>query len=313
MRSLRIVVCLSLLFIFALSAYAQLTENEKTAILIGQEFYTRSNIVYRVANNYEAKLDVYGPMRAKSPVPVVMMIHGGGWVLGTKEENTLYALPYLEMGFAVVNVEYRLAKVSLAPAAVEDCLCALHWIGRNAKQYNFDLNKVIVTGGSAGGHLALTTGMIPASAGFENECAWENDNHWKGTWNDTRPKVAAIINWFGISDVNDMLQGPNVRSYAVSWLGGQPDREAIAKRVSPITYVRADLPPILTIHGDADPLVPYSQSVKLHEMLTKAGVKNRFLTVPGGGHGGFTNEQQLKAFETVKEFLAGLGITPVPR
>jgi acetyl esterase/lipase len=67
----------------------------------------------------------------------------------------------MAMGFAVVNVEYRLGKTSLAPAAVEDCLCALHWVGRNAKKYNFDLSKVIVTGGSAGGHLALTTACPP--------------------------------------------------------------------------------------------------------------------------------------------------------
>ena len=77
------------------------------------------------------------------------------------------------------------------------------------------------------------------------------------------PKVAAIINWYGITDVNDMLSGPNARAYAVQWLGSPPNREAIAKSVSPLTYVRADLPPILSIQGDADPIVPYSQNVRL--------------------------------------------------
>ena len=125
------------------------------------------NIVYTRAANYEAKLDLYRPAESRTPTPVVLVIHGGGWVNGSKEDVATAVLPYMEMGFAVINVEYRLAKISPAPAAVEDCLCALHWVGRHAKEQNFDLNKVVVTGSSAGGHLALTTAMIPTSAGFE--------------------------------------------------------------------------------------------------------------------------------------------------
>jgi acetyl esterase/lipase len=287
---------------------AQLTEGERASVLIGHDYEVEANVKYSVANNYEAKLDVYKPSTAKTPVPVVMMIHGGGWVAGTKEGSTLYVLPYLQMGFAVVNVEYRLGKVSLAPAAVEDCLCALHWIGRNAEKYHFDLNKLVVTGGSAGGHLALTTAMIPESAGFENQCASVDDPDWSGPWKSPRPKVAAVINWFGITDVADMLQGANIRSYAVSWVGSLPNREELARRLSPLTYVRADLPPILTIHGDADKLVPYSHGVRLHQALAKAGVRNQLFTIPGGGHGDFTPEQELKAWETIKAFLGNAGL-----
>lgn len=289
---------------------AQMSEAARSAVRIEHDYDIEPNVVYRVANGYQAKLDVYRP-ESKAPTPVVMMIHGGGWVEGTKEQDSLYALPYLQMGFAVVNVEYRLAKISLAPAAAEDCLCALHWIGRNAKKYNFDLAKVVVTGGSAGGHLALTTAMIPSSAGFENACAYEEDEPWTGPGINARPKVAAVINWFGITDVLDMLHGPNTRAYAVSWLGSLPDREDLAKRLSPLSYVRSDLPPILTIHGDADKLVPYSHAVRLHEALAKAGVRNQLFTIQGGGHGDFTLDQELKAFETIRTFLASAGISPV--
>jgi len=302
-------VVIVLLFFAGTGARAQLSEGERSAALIGNHYEVEANITYLVASNYEAKVDVYRPHLAKAPVPVVMMIHGGGWVAGTKEGSILYLLPYLEMGFAVVNVEYRMAKVAPAPAAVEDCLCALHWIGRNAKKYNFDLAKVIVTGGSAGGHLALTTAMIPESAGFESICAYQDDENWSGPWTSKRPKVAAVVNWFGITDVADMLQGPNIRAYAVSWLGSQPNREDLAKRLSPLSYVRADLPPILTIHGDADALVPYSHAVRLHAALNKARVRNQLFTVPRGGHGEFTDEQQAKAFEVIRTFLAGAGIT----
>jgi acetyl esterase/lipase len=293
----------------AAAQVAPLGEAEKAAILVGQHFSAETNIVYKVANRYEAKLDLYRPRQAAGTTPVVMMIHGGGWLFGSKEDSVLYLLPYLQMGFAVVNVEYRMGSVSLAPAAVEDCLCALHWIGRNAKKYQFDLGKVVITGGSAGGHLALTTAMIPSSAGFENECAYEDDQGWTGTFVDSRPKVAAVVNWFGITDVADMIQGPNTHGYAVSWLGSVSNREDLARRVSPLTYVRPGLPPILTIHGDADKLVPYSHAVRLHEALTKAGVRNQLLTLPGAGHGGFTDEQELKAFEAVRAFLAAAGVS----
>jgi acetyl esterase/lipase len=102
--------------------------------------------------------------------------------------------------------------------------------------------------------------------------------------------------------------GDECRRHAVSWLGNLPNRE-LAKRVSPLTYVRSGLPSILTIHGDADKLVPYSHAGRLHEALTKAGVRNQLtlVTLPGAGHADFTNEQELKAFETVRAFLVGVG------
>jgi acetyl esterase/lipase len=309
MRAIRFLLPLFLFFAIAGISRAQLSEGERAAISIEHGYEITPNISYFVGNNFETKLDVYRPRDAKSPTPVVLMIHGGGWVAGEKEHNALEGVPYMEMGFAVVNVEYRLAKVSLAPAAVEDCLCALHWLARNAKQYNFDLTKIITSGGSSGGHLALTTGMIPSSTGLDAECAFRDD--WSNSKADPLPKVAAIINWYGITDVADMLQGPNMRSYAVSWFGSLPNREEIARQVSPLTYVRAGLPPIITIHGDADPVVPYSDAVRLHEALDKAGVRNQLVTIPGGGHGGFPVDQKMRAFEAIKAFLADAGITAV--
>jgi acetyl esterase/lipase len=205
--------------------------------------------------------------------------------------------PWFEMGWNVVNVEYRLARVALAPAAVEDCLCALKYVVAQAKTYDVDVNRIVVTGESAGGHLALTTGMIPESTGLDNECTGPRT-----------PKVAAIINWFGITDVNDVIDGPNRRDIAATWLGSLPNREEIARRVSPLTYVRPGLPPILTIHGDADPTVPYPEAVRLHEALSKANVPNQLLTIPGGKHGNFTPEERTKIFLTIREFLSKHGI-----
>jgi acetyl esterase/lipase len=305
MLVLRLVGVAGFLTFAAILSSAQLPDGVRSAVLVVHAYDVVSNIVYKVANNYELKLDVYQPHAASGPVPVVMMIHGGGWISGSKDDYVLNAGPYLAMGFAVVNVEYRLGKVSLAPAAAEDCQCALRWIGVHAKQYNFDLEKIVVTGTSAGGHLSLATGMIPASAGFANDCANMSPPA------DAGPKVAAIINIFGITDVADLLQGPNLRTYAVSWLGSQSAREDLAKRLSPLTYVRSGGPAVLTIHGDADPTVPYSHAVRLHEALSNAGVRNQLLTIRGGGHGGFTAEQDILAFETTRNFLESLGIRAI--
>ena len=137
-------------------------------------------VTYLTANNWEAKLDVYAVRNSTQPTPTVIYIHGGGWVGGSKEGSLLNLLPYLEMGWAAVNVEYRLARVSQAPAAVEDCLCALRWVIRNAKEYNFDTSKLVVTGHSAGGHLSLTTGMIPATAGLDRQCPGKRRSQGRG-------------------------------------------------------------------------------------------------------------------------------------
>jgi acetyl esterase/lipase len=282
----------ALLALLASPAFAQLSPTATWAAHAVNEYQVTPNLTYLVANNYEDKLDIYHRRGVTSPQPTLIYIHGGGWVGGTKEASQMSLVPWLEMGWNVVNVEYRLARVSLAPAAVEDCLCALRWIANHAKDYHIDTTRLVVTGESAGGHLALTTGMIAESAGLDRECP-----------GPALPKVAAIINWYGITDVSDLLDGPNRKSYAVAWLSSMPDREEIARRVSPLTYVREGLPPILTIHGDADPTVPYTHALRLKDALTKAGVPNELVTVPGGKHGGFTPDERTRIFTTIHEFL----------
>jgi acetyl esterase/lipase len=264
---------------------------------ISNDYNVTPNITYLTANNFEAKVDVYIPRAIPGPHPTVIYIHGGGWVQGSKEANVLRLLPYFEMGFAVVNVQYRLGRVSLAPAAVEDCRCALRWVIQRAKEYNFDTSKIVVTGHSAGGHLALTTGMLTSAAALDRQCPSPGE-----------PKVAAIVNWYGITDVVDLLDGTNQKTYAVTWLGSLPNREEIARRVSPLQYIRKDLPPILTIHGDADPTVPYAHATKFDAALRQAGVPTVLHTVPKGGHGNFPTAEQIKAFDAVRTFLTKYGM-----
>ncbi|WP_020652246.1 alpha/beta hydrolase [Massilia niastensis] len=294
----------------ALSAAAQ--DDLRTAVLLSHTQTVEPNVTYLTASGQALKLDLYRPVApGGQPLPVVLHFHGGGWVAGSREGTVLDVLPWLRMGFAVLNVEYRLARTALAPAAVEDTLCALQWVGLNAKRYNLDLARVVTTGGSAGGHLALATAMLPPDSPFASQCA-ANEPAWSGPYVNPAPKVAAVVNWFGITDVADMLEGPNIRSYAVAWFGSMAGRAALARSLSPLTYVRPGGPPVFTIHGDADPMVPYAHAMRLKIALDKAGVRNALHTIKGGDHGGFSLDQQVAAFEAARDFLRGLGIVPAP-
>jgi len=299
MRSSIAVTVLAFIVLIPCQLDAQHSEAFQWAANLHNAYRIQSDIIYSTANNYDAKLDLYLP-RTQGPTPVVVYIHGGGWVAGSKEGAQLVFLPYLKLGWAVANVEYRLAKNSLAPAAVEDCRSALRWVYRHAEEYGFDTTQILITGNSAGGHLSLTTGMLRTSDGFDRPPEWLTVV--------PEPPVAAIVNWYGITDVVDLLDGENMQTYAVHWLGTQANREEVARSVSPVSYVRPGLPPIVTVHGDQDQLVPYAHAVRLHEALTKAGVPNKLITVPGGRHGGFNQAEMERIFEEIFAFLRDQGM-----
>ena len=215
-------------------------------------------------------LDVFSPEQSGSEKRCgVLMIHGGGWVNGTKESVVeKFVLPWVEKGCVVANVEYRLAAVAPAPAAVEDVLKAADWFSSNAKKYNVDTRRIVATGGSAGGHLALMTALTPKSAKF-----------------GPTGKIAAVVNFYGITDVEDQLGGENMRKYAVTWVPPSENRMELARRVSPLTYIRKDVPPVLTLHGTVDPTVPYEHGVRLTKALRDAGADAEMISVPNGVHG----------------------------
>ncbi len=292
------------------------SQNDVTATLnhIANAYVLVPNITYRTVSNWDAKLDVIQPRGLTAPNPTLVYYHGGGWTSGTKESATLSLLPYLQMGWSVVNVEYRLTDVALAPAAVEDSRCALRWVYKNARQYNFDVTRIVTTGTSAGGHLALIAGMLPASAGFDNTCAADRSggSNAIGPNNTDELKVAAIVDWFGIADVGELLSGPNMKSYAVAWLGAMPNRDELARQVSPMTYVRAGIPPIISVHGDADPTVPYGQKQRFHQALDRIGAAHELVTVAGGRHGGFTDAEQLKNYAAIRAFLTTRRVMTAP-
>lgn len=330
MRAKFMSICL-LLAATTVPGLAQLSPSAKWAAEAAAQYTMNANITYRTASNQQLKMDVYYRRGVTSAQPTLVYMHGGFWVAGAKETAITALLPWLEMGWNVVNVEYRLGAASdpttLAPAAVDDCFCALRFVAALPASYNIDRNKIVVTGESAGGHLALSMGIIPESAGLGRECAGAAAPPAPAGARGGAPaaapaapaapaalppipKVAAVINWFGITDVPDVIDGTNRQAAAVRWFGDMANPLDVAKKVSPLSYVRAGLPPIITIHGDSDRTVPYPEAVRLHEALAKVNVPNQLVTVPNGGHGGFSAEERVRVYTAIREFLTRNGVMP---
>lgn len=262
-----------------------------------QGFTAQLNVVYAKVKDWEGRMDLYLAPKEKGPSPVVINIHGGGWNHGVKESQTGFNT-FFKMGFAVANISYRLTGYATAPAAVEDARCALIYLIKNARELNIDTSRIVVMGGSAGGHLALMAGLLGNDHRFDGNCPGIENIH-----------VAAIIDKYGITDVWDWGYGTNVTSKsAIRWLGDKANDRKFAASVSPITYVNKNSPPVFIVHGDADPTVSYQQSVDLHKKLMEAGIKTEFMTVKGGLHGKFDREKNSELNKAIAEFLKELKI-----
>lgn len=264
-----------------------------------ESFKANLDEVYTKVGDWEGRMDLYYQPSNAKPTPIVINMHGGGWKNGVKESQGGFT-SFFKAGIAVANIEYRMTNYATAPAAVEDARCALIFLIQNAKRFNIDINKIVVMGGSAGGHLALMSGLLADNHLFDSNC--------QGVEN---VKVAAIIDKWGITDVwawayNDY--GPAIRKSKspTDWLGPKKNDQVFAKSVSPIWYVNKKSPPTLIIHGDADSTVPYMQSQELLEQFKKVGVRAELITVSGGGHGKFTKEKNIELSKNILDFILSL-------
>lgn len=265
-----------------------------TGVRLLADFRVFARRPYRTVGGRSLELDLCVPAQPHGPSPVFVLFHGGGWVAGSRETVSLHLLPWMERGWATVNVEYRLAGEALAPAAAWDARAAVGWVAERAGEHRLDPDRIVVGGLSSGGHLALLTGMgadLPPEPGATGESPGP-------------VRAAAVVSWFGISDVSALLQGDRPRAYARRWMGRDADVLDRAAALSPVRWVGGDTPPVLTIHGTADPVVPWEQSVRLHEALDRVGVPNRLLTLEGAGHGDFNAETWARVYGEVFDFLA---------
>jgi len=265
--------------------------------LPGGSIASELDIPYAGTRNPMQRLDLFLPKDHRAvKLPVIVFFHGGGWMSGDKADGAQRLTPFVRTGqYAGVSVNYRLSREAKWPAQLDDIKAAIRWVRENATKYGFDPDHIGVWGPSAGGHLALmlgVTGDVPERVE-------------SGSRRDMSSKVAAVANFFGVTDMPALLLEPCETDHSgadapEALLIGGPIGENTekAKSASPTTFVTAGDPPVLTVHGDADPKVPYDQAVLLDAALREAGVPRYFVTVKGGGHGDFGTaaDDRVKAF-----------------
>ena len=255
--------------------------------------------VYRDVDGRPLHLDIYvHPDAGKTPGPVLVHFHGGGWARGARPESWTGFRAYLAAGFSVITVQYRLAGQAPAPAAVQDARCVLHWVGANASRFGFDSRRIVVSGTSAGGHLALMTGLLPPANDVDPDDCKQG------------PKAAAILDFYGPTDLT-ATDGTKRHPTIANWIGTGAGAAAMERRMSPVAWLSAASPPVFIGHGDADPVVPVAQSTELKRRLDALAVPSDIFVVAGGGHGKFDPASQSAMTARALTFLCGRGI-PTP-
>lgn len=237
----------------------------------------QSDVVYGRAGGEDLKLDVYFPTNAPGRrLPVVMYVHGGGWVMGSKAMLSMMPGPteLLRRGYLVVAIDYRLAPQSKFPAMIEDAKCAVRFLRAHADDFRLDPKRIGVMGDSAGGHLVALLGLTDASDGFEGD-----------GWNDQSSAVQAVVDLYGPTDFADGKTNYVTIKLVQEAFGATNAADPVLVRASPVTYITGHAPPFLILHGDHDGLVDIKQSEELNLRLQAAGDISTFVVITNFAHG----------------------------
>ncbi len=262
----------------------------------------QEDVVYAEVDGNKLPLRLFIPTDVKNP-PLVVYIHGGSWRAGSYKNCELASLT--EQGFAAASIEYRFTNVAIFPAQIHDCKGAIRWLRANAGKYGYDASRIGVTGTSAGGHLAVLLGTSADVADLEGTVGGNLDQS---------SRVAAVVDYFGPTDfvlrAKTHPERANAKGSSTFGLLGGPaiEKTEQAKRASGVTYVSADDPPLLIIHGDQDKSVYLDQSESIHKAYEAARLDVAMIVVPGGVHGGkvfFTGENIRRVQEFLDKHLRG--------
>jgi acetyl esterase/lipase len=251
------------------------------------------DIPYETVDDSALKLDLARPAGA-GPHPCVVCLHGGAWKGGSRRDVAWFCRQLADEGFVAAAVGYRLAPKNKWPAQIEDVKTAVRFLRKNADKYGIDPNRIAAMGFSAGGHLAALLGTTDTEAGFEGTL-----------YRDQSSRVQCVVDFFGPADLTLYTETPGIEAAMFKpFLGtSYRDKPDVYKKASPIEHVSKDDPPFLIVHGTADIIVPIIHSERLHEKLTKAGVKSELITVKGAGHG-WTGKDAISTTAATLEFLS---------
>ncbi len=233
------------------------------------------DVPYGETGGQKLLLDVYQPAgECKSPLPAIVMVHGGAWRGGNKRDFAGLAREFAQKGYVVFSVGYRFAPQYTYPAQLDDVQRAVRWIRAHAKNYCVDPKRIGALGGSAGGHLVALLGLRETRDNSDKSLAKYSS------------KVQCVVDLFGPTDLTVFPEDNPVVSVVYDFIGKKP-KEApdLYKDASPMYHISRKSAPFLVVHGTADPIVPVEQSDRFVEALKKAKVEVTYLRIEGVGHG----------------------------
>ena len=236
----------------------------------------RPDITYATVAGEDLKLDVATPKGLDHAVPAVVVIHGGGWMGGKRQDMTAIAKETAAHGYVSATISYRFAPKHRFPAQIEDVKCAVRYLRAHAKELNIDPRHIGAMGVSAGAHLSMMLGTLDSADGMEGD----------GGNSDQPSKVQAVVSFVG--PVNLIIENYTETQTQIleAFLGGKPkEKEADCRRASPITYINKGDAPMLCFFGTADPLISYDQAFQITNALATAEVPGRVELILGAGHG----------------------------
>ncbi len=253
------------------------TQTVAVAQQVSDTVIREDGIEYSNPDGVSLQLNLVRPKTGEGPFPAVLCIHGGGFRAGKRESYDVLCNKLAERGYVAATITYRLAPAHKFPAAVHDTKAAVRWLRANAAKYGINPDRIGVTGGSAGGHLAQFLGVTANVPQFEGD----------GGNADQSSTVTCVVNVYGPSDFTKSY-GKSVDAHEVLplWFGGDlTTHRALHIQGSPLYWVTPNAAPTLCIHGTEDKYVAHEQAVWLIDRLQAATVEAELLTLEGAGHG----------------------------
>lgn len=266
------------------------------------------------------KMDIHVPDDGKDSHKVIVLIYGSAWFSNNAKASAFqsYGKQLLDGGFAVVSINHRASTEAKFPAQINDVKAAIRYVRGNAAKYGFDTSFVGITGFSSGGHLsslAGTTNGVKTKKFGKVKVDIEGS---LGAYTKESSRVDAVVDFFGPIDMSRMERCETYKddkSPEAVLLGCSPSKNPdLSKSLSPMSYIDKNDPKFLVIHGDADPVVPYCQSMFFAKALSDKGVLEDFIIVPNGNHGPVTfNDYTFQRMVNFFQKQAGMPTTKLPK
>lgn len=263
-------------------------------------------LTYATCDGKALQLDLYLPETYQQPLPLIVWLHGGGWIFGSHTNCPIANL--VLRGYAVASVSYRLSDLTSPvafPAQLHDCKAAVRWLRCSAWRFGCDGDRIGVLGVSAGAHLAALLGTTP------------DDQELEGTLGETGPssQVQAVVALFPATDLLALEQSDadhwRVKLVAIGLLDGRPsERPRLARSASPALHATHDSAPFLIFHGRDDTMIPVDQSERLHAALIAAGASSRLVVYDHLSHSDEALDRP-ELLAATHEFLDAL-LHPIP-